>query len=169
MFSDLIVRLLKPYQELFHFGGCLNFTHRWGVVFFLWRLVLTRKKELIATIGGDISKLTKNESENENEASVLCLFFLWATLATKRSPWVMMFSWPALLAPPNMTYKWLFGFCFMSALEKLPAAKKRSCPDSLSEWADFLRARVTWRLLDLAVNNVCCGLAGRCGAHLLCL
>lgn len=39
----------------------------------------------------------------------------------------------------------------------LQLKKKRSCTESLAEWADFLRARVTWRQLDLAVNNACGG------------
>lgn len=60
---------------------------------------------------------------------------------------------------------------FTLTLEKPLRAKKRNDTDSLSERADFLRARVTWRLLNMAVNNVCGGLAtyGRCGVHLLSL
>lgn len=91
--------------------------------------------------------------------------YSWAkvTKATKHSPP----SHDVLLTSslgPHQTWptNGSLVFYFTPALEKLLRAKKRSCPDSLSEWADFLRARVTWRLLDLAVNNVCGGVAGRC-------
>lgn len=77
MFSDLIVRLVKPYQELF-IWMLSEFRTQLRCCFLFMTSCFNEKKKSIATVTGDVSdRLTKNESEDENEASVLC--FLTST------------------------------------------------------------------------------------------
>lgn len=81
------------------------------------------KKKSIATVTGDVSdRLTKNESEDENEASVLCFLTSTAELDWQQNippeSWCSpdQLSWP----PPNMTYKWLFGFLLHAGPRETP-------------------------------------------------
>lgn len=122
MFSDLIVRLVKPYQELF-IWMLSEFRTQLRCCFLFMTSCFNEKKKSIATVTGDVSdRLTKNESEDENEASVLCFLTSTAELDWQQNippeSWCSpdQLSWP----PPNMTYKWLFGFLLHAGPRETP-------------------------------------------------
>lgn len=83
-----------------------------------------------------------------------------------------IFSWwstdpTTLLSPPHMTCKWLFDFTSHWASRNTLQLKKEVALSLFPNEQTSSVLRVTWRQLDLAVNNACGGLAGRCGVHLL--
>lgn len=165
MFSDLIVRFVEPYQKL---RCCLNFTHSWSVIFAFYFSFEAFPAKYSIILFFDIYSWGRD---------FFSLVHVWSITSQLISSYIgnrtfslshddLLTNFLALTTYDLHTALW---FYFTPGLKKPLTAKKRSSTDSLSEWADFLRARVTWRLVDLAVNNVCGGLAGRCGVHLLSL
>ncbi len=159
MFSDLIVRYVEPYQRVAVWASHTVGVLFWGFLENLWVIFFAKYLNIVwylQLVTGFLLSCIYGKKKTQTSTATI--------LVTKRDELLTN-----TLAPTTHSLHKAVWFNFTPGLKKLLAAKKRSCTDSLSEWADFLCARVTWWLLDLAVNNVCGGLAGRRGVHLLSL